>query len=248
MPLILIDNSHNEEFRSVPKVVFDEELLDMDYAFDIIHRGDQFPDYHQLKKYSVLILGNILPAPNQKDHLFSKDEIKTIKKFVYNGGNLLITTSAGGDFKYPKSKGSLRVLVSINSVKIYWWGELFHEDPNYYYKEAECLVFNKFPPHPIFNNISKLIFTDCTFFEIDEEIEPSPEILLKTTKNTAFRYYKDYSEYIVDSVPIIILRKFGLGKSISIGSTYFMLDDKKYGIYLADNKIFFANLIKYLVK
>ena len=246
MVKILIDNTHNEEFKFVPNIIFQENLLDIDYAFEVIYFGNQFPDYYYLKKFDLLIIGNILPASNQKDHLFLREEIKTLMNYVYNGGNLLITSGAGGDFNYKKKMNSIRALVQFTGIKRFWWGELFNTKPNCFYKENESLLFTSFQSHPIFSNISKIILTDCTFFEINQS--KNLQVLLKTPKGTCFRYYKDYSEYIVDEVPIITLNKYGNGKILCIANTYFMLDDKKYGIYLADNKILFSNIVKYLIK
>ncbi len=243
MPRILIDLTHNEQYNHIPDNIFEVE-----YIFEFINPGDPFPTFSELIRYDLLIIGEIIPSKNQKDHLFHENEIRAIKKYFNEGGRLLITTSSGGDFDYKRSNGSLRALSLKTGVKRFWWGELFNNEKNNYYKTPENLIFKQFPSHEIFNGVEKLIFADCTFLEPTES--PTTEQILYTTENTHFRYFIDEDEDIIGKVPIIIsnIEEKGNNKCLTIGSTLFMTKNKEFGIKIADNGKFFNNLINWLIK
>lgn len=243
---ILIDLSHNESYRKIPN-----DLFDLDYLFQFTNPSGSFPNFDELIQYDILIIGEIIPAKEKKDHLFFKEEIRTIKKYVQNGGNLLISTSSGGDFDYLRTEGSLRALYKITGIKRFWWGELFNKEEGKYVGAHENIVFSKFPSHKIFNGVQKLILADCTFLEVDEELEDPEDaevkILLECEPDSFFRYYTDDFVEKIGKEPVITLKKTDEGKCLTIGSTLFMTDDEKYGIGAENNGIFFKNIIQFLL-
>ena len=135
---ILIDLCHNENYRKIPN-----ELFDLDYLFQFTNPSGSFPNFDELKQYDILIIGEIIPAKDKKDHLFFENEIQTIKKYVKNGGNLLITTSSGGDFDYLRGEGSLRAFSKLTGVKRLWWGELFNQAEGKYIESFKELYSRK---------------------------------------------------------------------------------------------------------
>lgn len=241
MPRILVDLIHNESYKKIP-----DSLFSLDYIFDFLNISDPFPLFSNLKKYDLLIIGEIIPSKNQKDHLFLKAELNTMRKYVYNGGKILLTTSSGGDFDYSRTQGSMRALYKVTGVKRFYWGELYCKSANDYYLSPENLVFTEFPNHPIFSNIKKIVLADTTFFELDKDSEV--QSILKTKKNMYFNYYADDFKDKMENESIIVANTFGDGKSLTIGSTLFMTNHEKYGIHLADNGKFFKNIIDWLIE
>jgi hypothetical protein len=245
MARILVDTSHNERFTQIPHGIFDYE-----FTFEFLYPGMNFPLYKYLREYDMIIIGEIIPAKNELDHLFLKTEVSLLKKYVKQGGKLLVTSSSGGDFEYVRENEdledyvSIRALSPITGIKRYWWGELFH--PTYHRENyaSEDLIFTKFSDHPIFNGISEIMLSDSTFLE-PSAVHP-PEILFSSNQGTKFRYYIDDSEEVVGKVPLISYRKLGAGASIVIGSTLFMSNHKKYGVTQFDNAKFLFNIIKWL--
>jgi len=247
MARILVDLSHNERFTQIPG-----EIFGSDHSFEFLYPGMQFPLYHTLRDYDLILMGEILPSENEIDHLFLKTEIDLLKQYVKNGGKLLLSTSSGGDFEYEREDedieeyGSIRALNSITGIKRYWWGELFHPVKGLHYRSPENLVITQFPPHPIFNGVSRIMLADATFLEPSTSYKP--EIVLTTQPGTKFRYYVDESEELVDIVPIITYRKIGKGACMVIGSTLFMSKHQKFGSFIYDNSKFFFNIINWLVQ
>ncbi|MBD3352143.1 MAG: hypothetical protein GF364_11705 [Candidatus Lokiarchaeota archaeon] len=247
----MIDLSHNETFDKIPDFLFD-----LDHIFDFINFGEPFPLYKELKRYDLLILGNIKPAVNKKDHLFLNEEIRNIQEFFKNGGRVLTTTSSGGDYDYTIKKGSLRALKSVTGVKRYWWGKLINCTPfnprNNIQNRSQnssqnnsIFYYNRFPKHAIFRDVKELVLNDCTFLETIDN--PFVKELLLSGNNVSFRYsYDDYIEEI-ESVPLLVVVDGGFTKSITIGSSSFMSLDTDYGINIADNKTFFHNVIEWLL-
>ncbi|TFG19657.1 MAG: hypothetical protein EU530_05535 [Promethearchaeota archaeon] len=208
------------------------------------------PEYETLREYDLLIMGEIIPAKNEMDHLFLKTEITIIKSYVKNGGNLLISTSSGGDFDYEREDddiedyGSIRALSPITGVKRYWWGEVFHPSKKKHLTNPEDLLFSRFPDHPIFEGINQILLADTTFLEPSTVF--TPKILFTTLPGTMFRYFVDDTEECVDDVPLITYRKLGTGSSLVIGSTLFMSPHQKYGTPRFNNAKFFLNIINWL--
>ncbi|MBN2157641.1 MAG: hypothetical protein JW776_16460 [Candidatus Lokiarchaeota archaeon] len=242
MARILLDLSHNERYTQIPSGIFD-----FDFTFEFLYPGMHFA---HLNQYDLIIIGEILPAENEIDHLFLKTEIDMLEKYIREGGKLFLSTSSGGDFEYKKEDadiedyGSIRALKHITGIKRYWWGELFHPSKALHYKSPENLVLSHFPSHPIFQGINQVMLADTTF------LEPSkvhvPKALLTTSIGTKFRYYVDDSEERVDRVPIITTHQFGRGICLVIGSTLFMSRNEQFGSSVMDNSKLFFNIINWL--
>jgi hypothetical protein len=247
MPRILVDLSHNERYSHIPSGIFG-----VNYTFEFLYPGMQLPELRILRDYNLIIIGEIIPAQNGRDHLFLNVEIELLKNYVKQGGKLLVTTSSGGDNDYKGQDEdvddyrSIRALSPMTGIKRYWWGELFHPKKSHYYQVPENLLISHFPSHPIFEDIHKVMFADTTF------LEPStihvPQVILTSQPGTMFRYYIDDSEEKMDNVPIMTSRLLGKGECVVIGSTLFMSKQPIYGISVADNLKLFKNIIKYLVK
>lgn len=246
MAHILVDLSHNERFTQIPSGIFNAE-----YDFEFLYPGMQFPELRILQEYDLIIIGEIIPAENGKDHLFLDSEINLLKNYVKYGGKLLITTSSGGDQDYKaqdediEDYKSFRALSPISGVKRYWWGEVLHPTEHVEYMGPEDIVFTRFPNHPIFHGIKKILFSDTTFLE--PSTVHTAEVVLTTRPGTIFRYFVDDSEEIIDEVPLITYRKFGSGSCLVIGTTLFMSTHEHFGSSQFDNAKFFHNIIEWLI-
>ena len=246
MPRILVDLSHNERYSQIPSGIFD-----LNFTFEFLYPGMQFPELPILRDYDLIIMGEIIPAQNGMDHLFLSVEIELLKSYVKQGGKLLLTTSSGGDQDYKgqdediEDYRSFRALNPITGVKRYWWGEVFHPSKYMEYMGPEDLMFTEFSSHPIFNGISQILLSDNTFLE-PSTVFPS-EVLLNTLPGTMFRYFVDDSEELIDEVPLIIYRKFGLGASVVISSTLFMSTHEFFGSTQLDNAKLLLNIVNWLL-
>ena len=87
MPRILIDLTHNESFDHIKG-----EIFDIDFIFEFVHYGDPFPSLTELKRYDMIIIGEIIPADNHCDHLFLENELLNIKRRRVGGHNDLLRT------------------------------------------------------------------------------------------------------------------------------------------------------------
>ncbi|MHA1819512.1 MAG: hypothetical protein ACTSU2_03750 [Promethearchaeota archaeon] len=268
MPKILLDLSHNEEIKKIPGSLFESDE-EYDLIFETINIGDQFPDIHYLKRFDLLILADIIPASNQRDHLFTKQELKTIYSFVLrHSGKVLLTTSSGGDSNYSREQGSIRALSQITGVRKFPWGELFTRIKDRYLVYDNDLIFpsdliKPAKDHPIFDKINKLLLTESTYLQIVKNPKiGSVRVLLETPDSTYFRDFSNEKIYKAFNVPLIVEKSFDEEKYtpnvgyyaggnrgarvLTIGSSFFMSEDKRYGISAFDNGQFLKNIIKYL--
>lgn len=241
MPRILVDLSHNESYNKIPEGIFG-----LDYIFDFVGLGDPFPTFDELRDYDLIIMGEILPGENQKDHLFLKTDVENLKKYVYTGGSLLVTSSSGGDFDYKASEGSIRALKNITGVTKFWWGQLLIERKGLFYEEYENLIVPNMPKHPIFSDIRALLLVDSTFLKPANDKNVS--IILETKKGTKFKSFEDEAIQLVNRAPLIVLKSLGYGLSLTIGSSFFMTTHPLYGYKALDNAKFFRNAVNWLIE
>ena len=88
---VCIEQSHNEQVQleAVQYSEFIDRIIDRNFKIGVIKEAPL--TFEKLSDYNVLIIGT------PKETYFSPAEIEEIKKFVYNGGGLLLLSDQGGD-------------------------------------------------------------------------------------------------------------------------------------------------------
>ncbi len=233
MKKVLIDLSHNEKITSFPeKILETHECL-----FQFNDPSDDLLDLKSLYDYDVLILGQPTPISNKKE-LFSPQELKNIKGFVKKGGNLLITSSARGDYNFEHKLGSLRSFYQLTGIVQYHYSLLYHTHPENYFKKKWNLLIDEFPDHPIFHNFKKgdqLIFGKATYFSMAEDMEVSTAV--QTSQDTYYHSYLNQKKKKLPLVsPIMIANEYFKGKVVVLGTSKILLKDPSCGYIAKDNR------------
>lgn len=234
---IIVDLSHNEKLEEFPEFSLGEDDYDVEY----IDKNETLT-FDQLEDFDILFIGNIQHTKNNKKDKFTPDQLKDIKRFVGEGGGLLMTSGTGGDQDIPMKLGSIRVLYKLTGVKKFWNGRIM-ESSSHFLVNKENLLINELFNHPITKGISELVFPECTFFSLTEE---EVEDIIVTSEKAAFRYYSDDDTDEVGTVPVCVVSKFYNGRCITLGSSDWLIEDSDYGIDAGDNLKFLANVIKWL--
>ena len=112
---IIVDLSHNEQLEEFPEFSLGEDDYDVDYI-----DKNEVLTFDSLEDFDILFIGNIKHTKTSKKDKFTPDQLKDIKKFVGEGGGLLLTSGAGGDQDIPMKEGSIRVLYKLTGVKKFW--------------------------------------------------------------------------------------------------------------------------------
>ncbi len=235
---IICDLSHKEKLEEFPEFSLGED----DYEVDYIDKNEGPIDFETLEDFDILFIGNIQHTGDGKKDKFSQGELKAIKKFIGEGGGLLVTTGDGGDRDVSMKKGSLRVLYKVTGVRRFWNGIIQEVTPNYLVNKRNVHITELFN-HPIAKGISELILPNCTFFTITEE---DVEDIIITSEKAEFKYYIDDKNGPIGPVPICVASKFYNGRSICIGSTDWLTEDSDFGLDAGDNLKFLTNIIEWL--
>ncbi|MBN1801289.1 MAG: hypothetical protein JW891_07270 [Candidatus Lokiarchaeota archaeon] len=232
---IIVDLSHNE------KIEFPEDALDEDdYTVDFIDKNEGPITFELLEDADVLFLGNIQHTAKGKEDKFSPDELSAIKRFVGEGGGLFLTTGSGGDLDIPMKLGSIRVLYKITGVRRFWNGTILEGGTNFLVNRENLLITDLFS-HPITSGITELVFPNCTFFTLTEDVDD----LINTSEKAEF-IYSSNERGGIGPVPICVVSKFFNGRSVCLGSSDLLLEDNDFGLDAGDNLMFIENILKWL--
>ncbi len=88
-----------------------------------------------LEDFDILFIGNVQHSKDGKKDKFTQEELKAIKKFIGEGGGLLLTSGEGGDKDIPMKYGSLRVLYKLTGVRRFWNGIIQETPSNFLVKK-----------------------------------------------------------------------------------------------------------------
>ena len=233
---IIVDLSHSEQVE-FPELALSEDDYDVDY----IDKNDVL-DFDALEDYDILFIGNIQHTKNKKTDKFTPDQLKDIKRFVGEGGGFLLTSGAGGDNNISMKQGSIRVLYKITGVRRFWNGKILEASSNFLVKKKNVLITELFS-HSITKGITELVFPNCTFFNLTEE---EVEDIISTSEKAGFEYHYNDEVGNVGKVPICVVSKFFRGRSVTVGSSEWLLEDNDFGLDAGDNLKFLDNIIKWL--
>jgi len=232
---IIVDLTHNEAIEEFPEI----ELEDIDIEVDYIEAGRI--SFDDLEDYDVFCILNIQHEENRTNDKLAPDELKAIKRYVGEGGGFLLTSGAGGDRDFSMKQGSIRVLYKITGVKRFWNGVIQEATSNFMVKKKNLLV-TEFFTHPITKGVTQLVFPNCTFFTMDEDVDD----IIVTSDKADFKYFIDDQINSVGTVPICVASEFHDGRTVTVGSSDFLLDDSDFGLDAGDNQRFLQNIINWL--
>lgn len=233
---ILVDLSHNEKVEEFPEFSLGED----DYDIDYIDKNDEFTEI-DLEDYDILFFGNIKHSKDGKKDKFTPDELRDIKKFVGDGGGLLLTSGVGGDQDITMKQGSIRVLYKLTGVRRFWNGNILESPSNFLVKKKNLRITDLFS-HPITKGVTEVVLPQCTFFDLAEE---DVEDIIVTSEKAEFKY-SDEKVGDVGTVPIGVVSDFYNGRCVTLGSSDFLLEDSDYGIDAGDNLKFLDQVVKWL--
>ena len=235
---IIVDLSHNEALEEFPESSLDEDEVEVEY----IDKNEGPIEFETLEDYDILFIGNIIHKVNNKSDKFTPNELQSIKKFVGEGGGLLLTTGDGGDRDIPMKQGSIRVLYKLTGVRRFWNGMILEAPSNFLVKKHNIQVTELFA-HPITKGITELILPSATFFTTSED---DVDDIIVTSEKSNFKYYVDNETSETGPVPICVASEFFNGRSITIGSTEWLVEDSDFGLDAGDNLKFLSNIIEWL--
>lgn len=195
-----------------------------------------------LEDFDILFIGNIQHSKDGKKDKFAQEELKAIKKFIGEGGGLLLTSGEGGDKDVPMKSGSIRVLYKLTGVRRFWNGIIQETPSNFLVKKKNVLVTELFN-HPITEGITEVMFPNCTFFTISEE---DVDDIIVTSEKAEFKYFVDDDTDTIGPVPICVVSEFFEGRCVTVGSSDWLIEGNDYGVDAADNLKFLTNVIEWL--
>jgi uncharacterized membrane protein len=234
----VVDLSHKEKIEEFPEFILGEDSYEVEY----IDKNEGPIEFDNLEDFDILFIGNIQHTEDGKGDKFTQDELKAIKKFVGEGGGLLLTTGDGGDRDLSMKKGSIRVLYKVTGVRRYWNGIIQEAPSNFLVKRKNILITELFN-HPITEGITELVLPNCTFFTISEE---DVDDIIITSEKSEFKYYVDDEIGALGPVPICAVSEFYNGRSVCIGSSDWLTEDSDFGLDAGDNLKFLSNIIEWL--
>lgn len=235
------DYSHNNKLiiEDTTFSVFIEYLFNSDFKLGKIEAGLTL---EKLSKYDIFIIG--VPVNSQIEF----EEIKSLTRYVSEGGSLLIVNDQGGDYENGNNLSRLCKLfgITFNSDKLF--------DNEQYSKETFRPIIKNFKKHFITNDILQIIHASGCTLEIDKSIEKEDidvSSIAFSSKESSWHNYFNGNDWIEEPSPgfsIIGVSHFGRGKIVALGNlALFSSLDDSYGIYAVDNLKLISNIISWLM-
>ena len=218
---------------------FTQFLITSGYSIAKIELG--FNSVNDLKKYKVIILStpkNVTLKPN---------EIESLVDYVKNGGNLLITSSSGGDHTNKTNLNELTRNFGFEFVP-----DEINDSVNFVNLQKRPLL-TKVKPHVITEQIRKIVFSSsCSirildFFEGDKNIKIFG--LLLSGLNSWHTIYdgNDWVEEDSPKTPLLVAVEYYSGRVVGFGNiSIFSSLTREYGFNAFDNDLLIANTLSWL--
>lgn len=244
MSKILIDLLHNERIKRFPDRLFP----DIDMLFSFTNALQDLSNYSLLRKYDAILLLN--PRPISKAQLlFTPLELKTLKRYVRQGGSLLIAVGARGDYGIPRPLGSLRVFYPLTGITKFQNMLLFQTQTALYGVKRTHLRITKFPRHQIFSHFiagDVLILAKCTGFTFYPESHA--QVLLKAPEETqALSYTARSQKFNIGSIPLLVINNVHRGRVATIASSELFTANPSCGYPAAANLKLLHGLFAWLL-
>ncbi|MBY8984910.1 MAG: hypothetical protein KGD65_07585 [Candidatus Lokiarchaeota archaeon] len=218
---------------------FTQFLFTSGYSIAKIESG--LSSLNELKRYTAIILStpkNVNLKPN---------EINTLKNYVKNGGNLLITSSSGGDHTNKTNLNELTRNFGFEFVL-----DEINDSVNYVNLQKRPLISN-FVRHIITDQIKKIVFSSSCSIRILDFLEDEKNIkideLLFSGLNSWHKVYngKDWIEEDSPKVPLLVAVEYYSGRVVGFGNiSIFSSLAREYGFTAFENDLLIANILSWL--
>ena len=235
---ILFDLSHNE-MLNIEEEDFSEfyNLLSrLNTKIEIIKEEELTQEI--LLNHDILIIGNPI------DDYFSKNEIKSIIKFVRNGGNILLLSEYGADYL---QKTNLNDISGVH-FGIYFQNNLIKGLNSINQNCTSLLHIQNFENKKIKNGLREMIIGGTCSISLEKGAKP----LLYTNENNIWSdwYNSENEEWTkVEEKKQIVgaYTQYGKGKVIALGDIDIFTNDSNIGITQLDNQLFITNVLNWLI-
>lgn len=239
---IALDYSHNNflKLESSSFGEFTQFLFTSGYKLGKIETG--FTSLDNLKKYNVIILS----TPRNTN--LTPNEIKTLEKYVKNGGSLLIVSSSGGDYTNSTNLNDLTQKFGFEFVS-----DEIYDSVNYVNLQKRPII-TRFKPHVITEQIKKIVFSSSCSTKILDFIEDEKNVKIQWVLQSGLNsWHKHYNgEYWIEEdspkVPLMVVVEYFKGKVVGFGNlSIFSSLAREYGFSAFDNDILIANILSFLI-
>ena len=200
-----------------------------------------FESVKDLKKYSVTVLSS------PKNAKLTPNEIEVLEMYVKTGGNLLMTSSSGGDITNDTNLNELARKFGFEFVS-----DEINDSVNYVLIQKRPVI-SKFIHHGITEQINKIVFSSSCSTQILDFIDSNKDIkvegLLMSGLNAWHRIYdgEDWIEEDCPRIPLLVAVEYYKGKVVAFGNgSIFSSLGKEYGFSALDNNILISNIFNWL--
>ncbi|MFX0100064.1 MAG: DUF4350 domain-containing protein [Candidatus Hodarchaeota archaeon] len=237
---VCIEQSHNEQVQleAVQYSEFVDKIIDRNFKIGVIKEAPL--TFEKLSDYNVLIIGT------PKETYFSPTEIEEIKKFVYNGGGLLLLSDQGGD---GVNKNNLSQLGAQFGIKFNT--NVLYDSRSRSTEDEQLIIVNDFYNHFILRDIEKIALkSPCSLEAFSVEGVENNVVAHSSPRIDVFEWNGlEWVEKGIKKNSMVVVAKYGAGKIVAVGTTRVLssLISKKHGFKAADNEKFLNNILAWLV-
>lgn len=202
-------------------ILFSEALRITEYLdYSVLHT-DELPE--DLSTYNVIVISTPL-------ELYEEHQIQSLKTFVESGGGLMLLAEENN------MNGTTLVMnqiaeefsITFNSDRIY--------DNTLYVDHTSWVLLKKFPPHPVFQGITNVVYTSGCSVE-------GEGLAIKSSEHAFAEKYDGVVTYIIGEFPpCMVFSELGKGRIFACG------DKELFDTYLSleDNTLFALNIFDWL--
>jgi len=240
--IIGLDYSHNNilTLESSSFSEFTQFLFTSGYKIGQIKSG--FYSLSDLKNYRVIIIST------PKNIKLKPEEIVNIEAYVKNGGNVLITSSSGGDYTNR---------TNLNELTRKFGFEFGYDEINdsvNFVNLQKRPVITKFRAHILTEQIKKIVFSSSCSTQIIDFVDADKNIkvdgILQSGLNCWRKRYdgEDWIEEDCPKIPLLVAVEYYDGKVVGFGNiSIFSSLAREYGFGAFDNDILIANILNWLI-
>ncbi|MFX0083277.1 MAG: hypothetical protein ACFE94_16145 [Candidatus Hodarchaeota archaeon] len=218
---------------------FTQFLFTSGYKIGKIESG--FNSISQLRKYRMIIIST------PKNTNLKSNEIENLTKYVKGGGNLLITSSSGGDYGNNTNLNELTRNFGFEFIS-----DEVNDSVNYIHLQKRPLITN-FKPHVITEQIQKIVFSSSCSINIldflDDEKNVKVDGIVISGLNCWHKIFdgEDWIEEDSPRIPLLVAVEYFAGKVVGFGNlSIFSSLAREYGFSAFDNDILIANILSWL--